>query len=305
MTRALGVGVLYNRALTELLLTRSLPVDYVEIIPDRCWSDRGLGAASRFREHAADVAVVQALSREYPLVAHGVGLSIASVARFDTAYLEQLAVWRDRYGLRWVSDHLAAVRTSPDGVADHHAGIALPLPWDEDLLDLLTERTRRAGEILGRPLLLENGVVYTPVVDTDMSEVEFLNRLTAGSGCRLLLDLHNLLVNVRNLGVDGDAFLRDLDLTAVEEIHVAGGNDFHGAYLDSHAGPCPAEVWRMLEAVVPRAPNLRGVTFEFDESYFPGLGADGVRRELARARDIWTTSRRENDVTRRVPAGDR
>jgi uncharacterized protein (UPF0276 family) len=310
--RPLGVGVLYNRALTELLLVRALPVDYVEIIPERCWTDRGPGARPRFVEHPRDRDTLKTLAQMYPLVAHGVGLSIASATRFDAEHVQQLGAWRRRFGVRWVSEHLAAVRVTADGVVDHHAGVALPLPWDLELLRLLVPRVRQAADILGCPLLLENGTVLTPVPDTDLTEVEFLNRLTAESPCRLLLDLHNLFVNSVNLGLDAYAFVRGLDLTAVEEIHIAGGNELDGIYLDSHAGACPPEVWRLLETVVPQAPNLRGVTFEFHESYFAGLGRDGLRRELIQAGQVWHSSRPEAgttqgeiDVAAGVPASDR
>jgi uncharacterized protein len=297
----IGVGVLYNRALTEPLLARELPVDYVEVIPDRCWQDEGYGAEPRFLEFPRDIAVIERLAVAYPLVAHGVGLSIAAASRFDTDYLEQLAQWRRRFTLSWVSEHLAAVRASAGGVVDVHAGIALPLAWDEELLQLLIERAQAAADILGSPLLLENGTVHTPVPEPDMSEVEFLNRLTAESGCRLLLDLHNLFVNAVNLGIDPFAFLDSLDLAAVEEVHIAGGNELHGTYLDSHAGPCPDEVWDLLAVVVPRAPHLRGITFEFHESYFSTLGIGGLERELCHAAAIG----RASDVVTGVPAGDR
>jgi uncharacterized protein (UPF0276 family) len=309
---ALGIGVVYNRPLTGLLLAGELPVDFVEVIPDRCWSDRGPGAQPRFVEHPRDVATLEALARRYPLVAHGVGLSIASATPFDLEHVRQLAIWRRRFHFGWVSEHLAAVRVSADGVVDHHAGVALPLPWDVELLRLLVDRAEQAVDILGCPLLLENGTVLTPVPDTDLTEVEFLNRLVDESPCRLLLDLHNLFVNSVNLGVDADAFIRELDLAAVEEIHIAGGNELDGVYLDSHSGACPPQVWRLLNAVVPQAPNLRGITFEFHESYYGQLGVDGLRRELRRAGEVWRAShpethdaRRESDVATGVPAGDR
>jgi len=302
--RRLGVGVLYNRALTDLLLARELPVDYVEIIPERSWTDRGRDATPRFVEHPRDIARIEALAQIYPLVAHGVGLSIASAAAFDLSYVEQLARWRSRFGLCWVSEHLAAVQLTGNGIVDHHAGVALPLAWDEELLQLVTARVRQAAAELECPLLLENGVVFTPVPEPDMSETEFLNRLTRESPCRLLLDLHNLYVNSVNLGMDADAFLRDLDLAAVAEIHIAGGNEFGGFYLDSHSGACPPRVWELLEHVADHATGLRGITFEFHESYFPQLAAAGLERELARAGAIWRAARQEDDVATGVSASN-
>jgi len=106
-----------------------------------------------------------------------------------------------------------------------------------------------------------------------------------------LLDLHNLYANARNHGFDRDAFLGQLDLSRVVEIHLAGGNEMDGIYTDSHYGPCPDEVWSMLRAVAPRAPNLRAVTFEFDDDYCNDVGAAGIRAQLDRARAMLGTLR--------------
>lgn len=283
----LGVGIIYNGSLGELFRGRPSVIDYVSVIPERFWRDLGPGAAPRFHELPADVALLESLGAQYPLVAHGIGLSIASGSTFDVEHLRQLARWHRRFGFRWISEHLSAVRVQAGASVDHHAGLAVPIPWDEDVLRMLCERVRVAQDILGCQLLLENGVVHTPVPDSDMSEVEFLNALCAGSGCALLLDLHNLHVNAVNLGVDPDQFLAELDGRNVREIHIAGGNSLYGVYLDSHAGACPPEVWRLLARALPGCPNLEGVTFEFHESYYPGLRDEGVLAELAHARDVW------------------
>ncbi len=105
-----------------------------------------------------------------------------------------------------------------------------------------------------------------------------MNALVRRTGCGLLLDLHNLHVNAVNLGLDADRFINGLDLDAIGEIHVAGGNSLFGAYLDLHAGACPSEVFGLLERTAPRCRNLVGVTFEFHETYFPGTGRSGRAR---------------------------
>ena len=220
----------------------------------------------------------------HTLVAHGVGLSIASGSTFDIDHVRQLAEWHRRYRFAWISEHLSAVRVQTEVTPDHHAGLALPLAWDRDLLDMLCERVARAQDILGTRLLLENGVVHTPVPGSDMSEEDFMNALVRRTGCGLLLDLHNLHVNAVNLGLDADRFINGLDLDAIGEIHVAGGNSLFGAYLDSHAGACPSEVFGLLERTAPRCRNLAGVTFEFHETYFPGLGDQGVLGQLQQMR---------------------
>jgi uncharacterized protein (UPF0276 family) len=137
------------------------------------------------------------------------------------------------------------------------------------------------------PFLLENSVAFIDVPDQDMTEPEFLNAVATRSGCGLLLDVHNVYVNARNHGFDAYDFVDDLELEHVGEIHIAGGSELAGMYTDSHAGPCPEPVWELLEWVVPRAPNLSGITFEFHDSYYPLLKGDGIEAELRRSREIW------------------
>ncbi len=281
---AARVGVLFNGSLIDLVRARPDAADFLSVIPERFWQDLGRDRGERFIPLPDEVALLDELASRHRLVAHGVGLSIASGSTFDVDHVKQLAEWHRRYRFGWISEHLAAVRVQTDVTPDHHAGLALPLPWDHDLLDMLSERVNRVQDLLGAQLLLENGVVHTPVPDCDMSEEDFVNALVRRTGCSLLLDLHNLHVNAVNLGIDPDLHIDRLDLDAVSEIHVAGGNRLFGAYLDSHAGACPAEVWRLLESTAPRCRNLAGVTFEFHESYFPGLGEMGVLNELDRMR---------------------
>ena len=134
--------------------------------------------------------------------------------------------------------------------------------------------------------LLENNVYYFTFPGQDFSEPAFLNQLSASTGCALLLDLHNVYTNARNHDFDALAFLDELDLSRVMEIHVAGGTEMMGFYTDSHAGPVPEGVWDLLSFVAPRAPALRGVTFEFHESSWPLLRDEGVLEQIGRARSI-------------------
>lgn len=281
------VGVQAGGALVGLLAGGLHGFDYLEVIPDRCWTDRGLGREPRYEEDPAQTALVAALADLCPIWAHGIGLSIAS-SSFDEEHARQLAAWHHRFGFETVSEHLAAFRIIGDGASpvDHHAGLSLPIPWDRDVLDLVVERTLRLQDLLGCQVLLENGAVHTPVPGCDLTETEFLCELVERSGCGLLLDLHNLYVNSTNNGADSLKALAAFPLDAVEEIHVAGGRWMFGAYLDAHAGPCPDAVWDLLSAVAPRCSSLAGVTFEVHESYVPQMGVSGVQEQIDRARAV-------------------
>ena len=118
-------------------------------------------------------------------------------------------------------------------------------------------------------------------------EASFLNALHRETGCGILLDLHNLYANASNLGWNTHRYLDRLDLDAVVEVHVAGGMHFDGFYLDSHSGPVPRSVWSLLDAVLPRCPNLGGVVFELFGTWYGKLGEEGLLRQLDRIQERW------------------
>jgi uncharacterized protein (UPF0276 family) len=283
----LGVGVLYNPALPEYLRTRRETYDYVEVIPEMFWTDRGPGARPRFVELEGWIAMLEWIASKCPVVGHNIGLSLGSADWFDDEYPEHIQDWNRRYRFAWHSDHLSFVRITTAEGHDHNAGLAVPVSYDHEVLDMVIERIEHVQRTVSAPFLLENSVAFINVPDQDMSEPEFLNAVAARTGCGLLLDVHNVYVNARNHGFDALDFVAALDLAHVGEIHIAGGSEIAGMYTDSHAGPCPEPVWNLLEWVVPRAPNLGGITFEFHDSYYPLLREDGIAAELSHARDIW------------------
>ena len=278
--------MLYNAALPDFLRANLDLLDYVAVIPDTFWSDRGADERPRYVELEADVDFLEWLGERIPLVAHGIGLSIASAGPVDLEYVDQVAAWQRRYGFRWHSDHLSYVRVADEHGHDHNAGLAIPFPYDDELLALVAERVEFVQAQVPAPFLLENNVAYIDIPDQDMTESEFVNRLTAQTGCDAA-DVHNVVVNATNHHFDAHAFVRELDLTRVGEVHVAGGSELAGMYTDSHSGPAPEAVWRLLDDVVVAAPNLCGITFEFHESYYPLLKWDGIRHELELSRAAW------------------
>jgi hypothetical protein len=119
----IGVGLLFNGALIDLL---GAEPDAVEV------------------GHTGKVLAGFRPRSRRALVAHGVGLSIASGSTFDIDHVRQLAEWQRRYRFAWISEHLSAVRVQTEVTPDHQAGLALPLAWNHDLLDMLCERVARA-----------------------------------------------------------------------------------------------------------------------------------------------------------------
>jgi uncharacterized protein len=287
----LGAGLLYNPSLPEFLSNNLDCWDYIAVIPDMFWTDHGRGQSRRYIELDTWVDILDWMVQVKPVVAHNIGLSLGSSDVFDDEYLDHLHQWHSRYPFVWHSDHLSFFKLGGvDGGHQHNAGLAMPIPHDLDVLDLVGERVRAVQKAIRAPFLVENNVYYVDIPDQDLSETEFLNRLSQRTQCGLLLDLHNLYANARNHGFDARQFLDQLDLSRVVEIHIAGGSELAGMYTDSHSGPCPDPVWDLLGEVVPRAPNLCGITFEFHDSYYPALKVDGLRAELEHAKTIWNKS---------------
>lgn len=289
----LGVGILYNPALPPFLAAHLDAIDFVSVIPDMFWRDHGAGAATRFQELPSWLDVMDGLATRVPVVAHDIGLSLGSAERWDEEYLEQLVRWQARYGFRWHGDHLSYVQVGAPSGMTHNAGMALPVPYDHEVLELVAGRTRAVGDALGVPFLVENGVAYAEIPEQDMDEATFLGALCRRGGCGLLLDLHNLHVDACNRGLDSHAVLARIDLAPVVEVHIAGGSELAGFYTDSHAGPCPEIVFELLDTVVQQAPNLAAITFEFHDSYYPRLKLPGILAQVERARAVWSRRTKE------------
>ena len=219
-------------------------------------------------------------------------MSIGSAGLFDLGHLNQLRQWCERYGFCWHSEHLSYARISAKDGGEHNAGLALPVPYDEEVLRMIGRRVEIVRQTIPIPFLLENNVYYAEIPDQEMTEAEFLNRMCGVYGSELLLDLHNVYTNALNHRFEPLQFLEELDLKTVREVHIAGGNEIVGVYTDSHAGPCPDGVWTLLEYVCDRAPNLLGITFEFHVA----LGT-GTQNGIQTQADIGCREKRSERTT--------
>lgn len=281
----LGIGLTYQDGLRDFVDTHGSSLDYLEIIPDTCWHDRGRRRRPRHVDNPELSAFVQSIRARLPLVAHSIGQSIGSADRFDRGHLEQMCRWHERCSFAWHSDHLSYHLVQHGSV---NAGFTMPLPRDHATLRMLARRVAAIRQRVRATFLLETNVYYVAFPDDELDEPEFLNRLCAKSGCGLLLDLHNVYTNSRNHGFDAAAFIDRLDLGNVVEIHLAGGMEHAGFYLDAHRGRTPEPVWALLERALPRLRALCGITFEIFEDWIPDVSHAQLCDELARMRDVWS-----------------
>jgi uncharacterized protein len=180
------------------------------------------------------------IGERYPLVMHGVSLSIGSTAPLDREYLRQLKALAARVQPRWISDHLCWT-----GVAGRNTHDLLPLPYTEEALAHVVERVRAVQDFLGRRILLENVSSYVGFRDSHLTEWEFLAEIAERADCLILLDVNNIYVSSVNHEFDPLQYLAAIPPQRVQQIHLAG-HENHGDYLvDTHDHPVPDPVWEL------------------------------------------------------------
>lgn len=264
-TAALGIGIgLRTRHFGELLERRAR-VDWFEAISENFMMDGG-----------RPLHVLERVRRDYPVVLHGVSLSIGTTDPLDRTYLAKLRALAARFEPTWVSDHLCWT-----GVRGHNLHDLLPLPWTEEVLEHVAERVGRVQDALGRRLVLENVSSYLSFSDSTLSEWEFLAALAERADCGILLDVNNVHVSATNLGFDPVAYLEALPPERLGQIHLAGFTDM-GTYLfDTHSAPVSDEVWRLYARAVRRfgaVPTL--VEWDADIPPFERLHAEAEKARL-------------------------
>jgi len=250
-------------------------VDVIEIAPDSIAASDGVRSA--LRRDVLDE--YQSVADDVDFVAHGVGLSIGSFDGWNDDYLRLLDGLFERFALRWHSEHLALTR-----VAGENVGTMFSLPRTDEAVDLVCARVDRIQRLYGVPFLLEHVIQLLPDPPGRHSPAGFINAITARTGCGLIVDAYNLECDAHNQGLDIDAFLDELDMAPVREIHLAGGVERDGFQLDVHSGVVAASTLALGEKIAARAPNLGLVTYEFLKEAVPLIGHDAICAELARVR---------------------
>ena len=232
----LGFGLGLRVDHYEAILAGDPPIDWFEVLTENYLVPGGkpLHYLMRVRER-------------FPVVMHGVSLSIGSTAPLDREYLQQLKALAARVQPAWISDHLCWT-----GVAGRNTHDLLPLPYTEEALDNVVERVRTVQDFLGRRILLENVSSYVAFRDSRLSEWQFLAEIAQRADCLILLDVNNIYVSAVNHEFDPLEYLHAVPTARVQQIHLAG-HENHGDYLvDTHDTEVPDPVWQLYAAAVHR-----------------------------------------------------
>ena len=261
----------------QLLAGISGVVDAIEIAPDTIATTEG--GRPRLRPEVLDE--YESLAGRMRFVAHGVGLSIGSYDNWNEDYIGLLDQLVERVELDWHSEHLACTTVNGENL-----GTMLALPRTSEALDLVCERVDRLQTRYRKEFLLEHVIRLLPEPAADFSDAAFLNELVRRSGCGLIIDAYNLECDRFNYGFDVNAFLGELNLDSVREIHVAGGTTQAGYQLDIHSRTTADSTLELARAILSRTSNVKMVTYEFLREAIPSLGIEGIVRELKRIRGV-------------------
>jgi uncharacterized protein len=259
-----GLGL--RRALAGSLQDAAIgSFDFLEVAPEN-W----IGVGGRYGRS------LSALVERYPLVCHGLSLSLGGPAALDEPFLHRLRRFLDAHRVPLYSEHLSYC--SDDG----HLYDLMPIPFTAEAVQHVAARIRRTQDILGRRIAVEN-VSYYAAPHRELTELEFLTSVLQEADCDLLLDVNNIHVNSVNHRYDALAFLRSLPRERVAYLHVAGHYDeAPDLIVDTHGAPVIAPVWSLL-AEAYRHVGPRPTLLERDFNFPP---VEELYAEVARIRCV-------------------
>jgi uncharacterized protein (UPF0276 family) len=265
--RFIGFGLGLRVPHFEHVLKHRPSIDWFEVLSENFMVAGGKPKLylHRIREH-------------YPMVMHGVSMSIGSTDPLDMNYLKKLKVLANEIQPEWVSDHLCF--TSCGSVNSHDL---LPLPYNEEALRHVVERVERVQDFLGRRILLENVSSYITYTTSEMTEWEFLAEIARTADCDILLDINNIYVSARNHGFSAWEYLEGIPASRVRQFHLAGHTDCGDYLIDTHDHLVADPVWELyVEALKLLGPVSTMIERDDNIPAFEELQDElGIARKLA------------------------
>jgi uncharacterized protein (UPF0276 family) len=262
----LGFGLGLRPEYYQTIVETQPAVDWFEIISENYLVDGGkpLHYLDRIREC-------------YPMVMHGVSMSIGGTDPLDRDYLKQLKQLINRVEPQWVSDHLCWT-----GQGGHNLHDLMPLPYNEEAVRHVVDRVSQVQDFLGRRILLENVSSYVTYTHSEMTEWEFINEVLQRADCLMLCDINNIYVSARNHAFDPLDYLAALPAERVWQFHLAGHSDYGDYVIDTHDHPVVTPVWELYAEALQHFGPVSAM-IERDDRFPP---FDELMAELAQLRAI-------------------
>lgn len=211
-------------------------LQFVEIAPEN-WLDAG----GKYQKQ------LEWIVERYPLVCHGLCLSLGGPAPLNTEFLRQLKAFLDRYEIPIYTEHLSYCNDGFLGKQGYLYDL-LPLPFTEEAVQYVAARIRQTQDILGRRIGIENASAYAAAPISTLSEIDFINAVLNEADCLLHLDINNIYVNSVNFNFEPYAFLSALPGERIIYSHIAGHfQQASDLLIDTHGERVIDPVWSLLE----------------------------------------------------------
>lgn len=281
---ALGIGITYSSAIEPLLQQHPELFDVVEIEPQTMWLEtRGSPQPYRIVEHVLEH-ISQLPGRK---IVHSIGAPVGGTVRPDPVQLELLRRTIGYLNAPWLSEHL-----SFNATPEFATGFFLPPRQTSQGVDTAVLAIRDLKESLPIPVAVETGVNYLQPRSDEMPDAAFVAAVVETADCGILLDLHNIFTNAVNGRQSVDEFLAQIPLDRVWELHLAGGFEMDGFWLDAHSGAIPDALMEIVTRIMPGLPNVKAVIFEIFPSFVSTVGLDAIRHQIEKLHELWDGRRR-------------
>uniref|UniRef100_UPI00404890EB MNIO family bufferin maturase n=1 Tax=Shewanella baltica TaxID=62322 RepID=UPI00404890EB len=262
----LGFGLGLRTQHFDAVLNTEPDIDWFEVL-----SENYMVAGGKPRYYLKEI------GERYPLVMHGVSLSIGGTDPLNMDYLKALKQLANDVQPQWISDHICW--TSIHGVNSHDL---LPLPYTEETVKHVAQRIKTVQDFLGRRILMENVSSYLSYQDSSMDEWEFVNAVAEAADCLILLDINNIYVSARNHNFNPLDYLNKISPKRVQQFHLAGHSDYGDYVIDTHDHDVPSSVWDLYCAALKRFGGIS--TMIERDANIPEFSA--LEAELTIARNI-------------------
>jgi len=273
----LGYGLGLRTEHFDEILKHQPQVDWFEIISENFIDTEGY---PKF--------VIQKIAEQYPIVMHGVSLSIGSTDPINFDYLKKIKKLATKIDAKWVSDHLCWT-----GILSKNAHDLLPLPLTEESLKHVVNRIKQVQDFLERPLVLENPSSYVQFQEDSFTEYEFISEMANASDCRLLLDLNNVYVSSFNHNYEALTYIKSLPLDKVVQFHLAGHTNKGTHIIDTHDNHVVDDVWDLYKETIQYTGQV-STLLEWDAN-IPDLTV--LQAEVLKAKTIFETEKNKTIQT--------
>ena len=267
---SLGFGLGLRKEHYNAIIETSPNVDWFEILTENYLVDGG-----------KPLHFLDQICEKYPVVMHGVSMSLGSHDPLDMDYIAQVKALAKRTDAKWISDHMCF--TGVDGTNAHDL---LPLPYTEEAIKHVSNKIKQAQDFLGRQLLVENASTYVTYKQSHMTEWEFTTAVAEESDSLILLDVNNIYVSAYNHGFDPLEYLDGIPAERVQQHHIAGHSQYDGYIIDTHDHDVVQGVWDLYAQAIKRYGEV-SVMIERDDN-IPELPE--LLAELQIARDIFAAN---------------